>query len=52
MDPISHELRIEGQKGEFHRIAFEDVIGVAIVETISNTLANDEKIQLIGFGTL
>lgn len=32
VDPISHELRIEAQSGEFHRIAFEDVIGVAIVD--------------------
>jgi hypothetical protein len=32
VDPISHELRIEAQSGEFHRIVFEDVIGVAIVD--------------------
>jgi hypothetical protein len=32
VDPISHELRIESKSGEFYRIAFEDVIGVAIVD--------------------
>jgi hypothetical protein len=30
VNPISHELRMKAQTGEFHRIAFEDVVGVAL----------------------
>lgn len=32
IDPITHQLRIEVKPGEFERVAFEDVVGVVIVE--------------------
>ncbi|MDQ0201101.1 YolD-like family protein [Neobacillus ginsengisoli] len=32
VDPITHQLRIEVNSGEFHRIAFEDVVGVVVFD--------------------
>lgn len=32
VDPISNELRIEGEDGLFQRISFEDVVGVVVVD--------------------
>jgi hypothetical protein len=32
VDPISHQLRIEVKPGEFHRIAFGDVVGVTVID--------------------
>nr|WP_210427059.1 hypothetical protein [Priestia megaterium] len=32
VDPITHQLRIEVDPGEFHRVAFEDVVGLTAVE--------------------
>lgn len=30
VDPITHQLRIEVNTGEFERIAFDDVIGIVV----------------------
>lgn len=32
VDPITHQLRIESEDGKFHRISFDDVIGVVVVD--------------------
>ncbi|SMQ80669.1 YolD-like protein [Bacillus sp. OV166] len=32
VDPITHRLRVEVKPGEFERIAFEDVVGVTVVD--------------------
>jgi hypothetical protein len=32
VDPITHQLRIGLESGGFQRIAFEDVVGVTVVE--------------------
>jgi hypothetical protein len=32
IDPITHQLRIEVKPGEFERVAFEDVVGVVVVD--------------------
>jgi hypothetical protein len=32
VDPITHQLRIEVKPGEFERVAFEDVVGVVVVD--------------------
>ncbi|MCM2535212.1 YolD-like family protein [Neobacillus pocheonensis] len=32
VDPITHQLRIEVKHGEFERVAFEDVVGVKVVD--------------------
>nr|WP_263327867.1 YolD-like family protein [Neobacillus sp. Marseille-Q6967] len=32
VDPITHRLRIEVKPGEYERIAFDDVVGVVVVE--------------------
>jgi hypothetical protein len=32
VDPITFQLRIELETGEFERIAFEDVVGIIVVE--------------------
>ncbi|MDR7001427.1 YolD-like family protein [Neobacillus niacini] len=32
LDPITHQLRVEAESGEFHRINFDDVIGVVVVD--------------------
>ena len=32
VDPITHQLRIELESGEFQRVSFEDVVGVTVVE--------------------
>ncbi|MBT2722862.1 YolD-like family protein [Bacillus sp. ISL-46] len=31
VDPITHQLRIEVEIGEYHRIALKDVVGVQVV---------------------
>jgi hypothetical protein len=32
VDPITHQLRVEVKTGEFENVAFEDVIGVAVLD--------------------
>jgi hypothetical protein len=32
VDPITHLLRIEVKPGEFERVAFEDVVGAAVID--------------------
>ncbi|MGZ4159323.1 MAG: YolD-like family protein [Neobacillus sp.] len=32
VDPITHQLRMEGRPGEFDRIHFEDVVGVVVLD--------------------
>jgi YolD-like protein len=32
VDPITFQLRVEVKSGEFERIAFDDVVGVIVVE--------------------
>ncbi|MED1469276.1 YolD-like family protein [Bacillus salipaludis] len=32
VDPLTHQLRIEAEDGLFHRITFEDVVAVVVVD--------------------
>jgi hypothetical protein len=32
VDPITHQLRVEVKPGEFEPVAFEDVVGVAVLD--------------------
>jgi hypothetical protein len=32
VDPITHQLRVEVKPGEFEQVAFEDVVGVVVID--------------------
>lgn len=32
VDPVTHQLRVEVKSGEYERIAFDDVVGVIVVD--------------------